>query len=50
MQFISRDLNNLGNKDEKQKRKFSLLRIYEIFVLAREKAHNKIYQELLPEI
>ena len=43
LQFIMRDLNNLQNKDEKQKRKFSLLRLYEIFVLARNKAHNSIY-------
>ena len=50
LQFIMRDLNNLSNKDEKQKRKFSLLRLYEIFVLARNKAHNSIYQELLPEV
>lgn len=43
IQFITRDLNNLQNKDDKQKRKFSLLRLYEIFVIARNKAPNKIY-------
>ena len=36
--------------DEEQKRKFALLRLYEIFVLAKNKAPNRIYQELLPEI
>lgn len=45
-----RDLNNLADKEDKQKRKFSLLKLYEIFVLARNKAEDKIYQELLPEI
>lgn len=40
----------MQNKEDKQKRKFSLLKLYEIFVLARTKAHNKIYQELLPEL
>ena len=50
LQFINRDLNNLANKEDKQKRKFSLLKLYEIFVLAKVKANNAIYQELLPEI
>ena len=45
-----RDLNNLSDKEDKQKRKFSLLKMYEIFVLARHKAPNSIYQELLPEL
>lgn len=50
LQFINRDLNNLSNKDDKQKRKFALLRLYEIFVLARNKAPNSFYQELLPDV
>lgn len=49
-QHIMRDLTNLNNMQEDQKRKFALLRLYEIFVLAKNKAPNKIYQELLPEI
>jgi hypothetical protein len=49
-QFISRDLTNLGNKEDGQKRKFALIRLYQIFVLAKDKAPNKLYQELLPEI
>jgi hypothetical protein len=40
----------MQNRDEPQKRKFALLRLYQIFVLAKEKAANKIYQELLPEM
>ena len=50
LQFIMRDLNNLSNMEDGQKRKFSLLRLYEIFVLAKNKAVNSIYQELLPEV
>lgn len=50
LQFIQRDLNNLANLEDSQKRKFSLLKLYEIFVLARNKASNQIYQELLPEV
>ena len=49
-QFISRDLTNIQNRDEPQKRKFALLRLYQIFVLTKDKAPNKIYQELLPEM
>ena len=49
-QHIMRDLTNLNNMEEGQKRKFALLKLYEIFVLANNKAPNKIYQELLPEI
>ena len=49
-QFISRDLTNMRNKEDGQKRKFALIKLYQIFVLARNKAPPKIYQELLPEI
>ena len=40
----------MGNKEDGQKRKFALVRLYQIFVLAKGKPPNKIYQELLPEI
>jgi len=36
--------------EDAQKRKFALLRMYEIFVLAKTKASKKVYQELLPNI
>jgi len=36
--------------EDAQKRKFALIRLYQIFVQARRKAHNKVYQELLPMI
>ena len=50
MQFIHRDLNNLQNMEDGQKRKFALIRLYQIFVQAKRKAPNKIYQEILPNI
>ena len=36
--------------EDGQKRKFALIRMYQIFVQAKKKAPNKIYQELLPTI
>jgi len=36
--------------EDSQKRKFALLRLYEIFVLAKTKASKKVYQELLPHV
>lgn len=50
MNFIHRELTNLSNMEDAQKRKFALLRMYEIFVLAKTKASKKVYQELLPNI
>ena len=50
LQHIMRDLNNISNKEDCQKRKFSLLKLYEIFVLANNKAPRGVYQELLPEV
>jgi hypothetical protein len=38
-----RDINALQNMEDGQRRKFALLRMYEIFVLAKDKAPNKIY-------
>ena len=48
--FIGRDITNVQNRDEPQKRKFALLRLYQIFVLAKQKPLAKVYQELLPEL
>lgn len=50
MNFIHRELTNVSNMEDAQKRKFALLRMYEIFVLAKTKASKKVYQELLPNI
>jgi len=49
LQFLHRELNTIGG-DDPQKRKFALIKFYEVFVLARQKAPKKIYQELLPQI
>ena len=50
LNFIHRELTNLSNMEDAQKRKFALLRLYEIFVLAKTKASKKVYQELLPHV
>jgi hypothetical protein len=50
MTFLHREITNLQNQEEPQKRKFALLRLYEIFVLAKDKATKKVYQEVLPQI
>lgn len=36
--------------EDPQKRKFALMRLYEIFVLTQNKASKKVYQEILPQI
>ena len=36
--------------EDGQKRKFALIKLYQIFVQAKRKAPNRIYQELLPQI
>ncbi len=50
MTFLHREITNLQNMEDPQKRKFALLRMYEIFVLAEVKASKKVYQEILPQI
>ena len=50
LSFVQRDLVNLNNKEDGQKRKFALLHLYQIFVLAKNKAPARIYQEVLPPI
>ncbi|CDW81095.1 UNKNOWN [Stylonychia lemnae] len=50
VQFLHRELNNLQNMEDGQKRKFALIKMYQIFVQAKNKAPNRIYQELLPMI
>lgn len=42
MQFLHREINTLA-AEEPQKRKFALIRLYEIFVLAKEPANNRVY-------
>ena len=43
LQFLHREINNLGNMEDGQKRKFALIRLYQIFVQAKKKASNKVY-------
>ena len=50
MTFLHREITNMQNMEDAQKRKFALIRMYEIFVLAKEKATKKVYQEVLPQI
>ena len=50
MTFLHREITNLSNMDDPQKRKFALLRLYQIFVLAKNKAPSKAYSEILPQI
>ena len=42
LQFIHREVNTLQNMEDGQKRKYSLIRLYQIFVQAKKKAPNKI--------
>ena len=50
MTFLHREMTNLQNMEDSQKRKYALLRFYEIFVLAKNRATKKVYQEVLPQI
>jgi len=50
MTFLHREMTNLQNMEDAQKRKYALLRFYEIFVLAKSRATKKVYQEILPQI
>lgn len=43
LQFIHRDLMNINNMEDAQKRKFGLIKLYQIFVLAKNKAPNSVY-------
>ena len=47
---LHREITNIQNLEDAQKRKFALLRLYEIFVLAKNKATKQVYQEILPHI
>jgi hypothetical protein len=43
MTFLHREMTNLQNMEDAQKRKYALLRFYEIFVLAKTRATKKVY-------
>jgi len=50
LQYLHREVNNLSNLEDNQKRKFALIKLYQIFVQAKNKAPKKVYQELLPSL
>ena len=50
MTSLHREVTNLSNMDDPQKRKFALVKLYQVFVLAKNKATPKVYSEVLPQI
>lgn len=50
LQFLHREVTNLSNLEDNTKRKFALIKFYQVFVLAKNKPSNRIYGELLPSI
>ena len=50
MQFLHREVTNLSNLEDNTKRKFALIKLYQVFVLAKNKPSNRIYGEILPSI
>ena len=48
--FLHREFTNISNMEDNQKRKFALLKLYQVFVLANKKAPARVYQEILPNI
>ena len=50
MTFLHREVTNLSNMDDPQKRKFALVKLYQVFVLAKNKATPQVYSEILTQI
>lgn len=50
MAMLHREFTNIQNMEDANIRKFALMRLYEIFVLAKRKATKQVYQEILPQI
>ena len=50
MQFLHRDVSNLSNLEDNTKRKFALIKLYQVFVLAKDSAkpEKRVYVEILP--
>lgn len=48
MQFLHREVTNLSNLEDNTKRKFALIKFYQVFVLAKEKPVKRTYVEVLP--
>ena len=47
MQFLHREVTNLSNLEDAMKRKFALIKLYQIFVLAKNKPTTRVYGEVL---
>jgi hypothetical protein len=43
-------VTNLSNLEDNTKRKFALIKLYQVFVLAKNKPANRVYNEVLPSI
>ncbi len=50
LQFLHREINNLSNLEDSTKRKFALVKLYQIFVLSKSKPTIRVYGEVLPSI
>ena len=50
LQHLHREVTNLSNLEDNQKRKFALIKLYQVFVLAKSKPKDKVYGEILPQI
>ena len=48
LQFLHREITNLSNVEDNQKRKFALIKLYQVFVLAKNKPTNRVYGEIFP--
>ena len=48
MQFLHREVTNLSNLEDSQKRKFALVKLYQVFVLSKNKPTNRVYGEVFP--
>ena len=43
LQYLHREITNLSNLEDNTKRKFALVKLYQIFVLAKNKPTNRVY-------
>ena len=48
LQFLHREVTNLSNLEDNTKRKFALIKLYQVFVLAKNKPLNRVYGEVFP--
>lgn len=48
MQFLHREVTNLSNLEDNTKRKFALIKFYQVFVLAKDKPEKRVFVEVLP--